>query len=177
MNKINKLLEKIIVNINGKVVCIGNLDEFLLKKLGQNTNITYCDLLNCNTNSSGKGKSKQKSLTMKDFKKFYKKKRINYLICDINEIKKHLPMFLQSSIYINKDKIYIYGSKNDYDVQKLQKKYKRYNVQINLTEKNDDFVLEVNTNNAKNKFFKDKIYFIIDNLEIFIDKIGDIIIS
>jgi len=177
MTSLNKLLEKIIVNINGKIICIGNFDNFLLKKLNQNNNITYCDLLNCDFSSSGNGKSKQKRISMKDFKKHYKKKKINYMICDIKEIKKHLPRFIQTSIYINNDKLYIYGSKNDFDFNKLQKKYQRYNVQVNLTEKNENYVLEIDTKNAKNKFFNDKLYFIVDNIELVIDKISDMIIS
>ena len=39
------------------------------------------------------------------------------------------------------------------------------------------FFIKVDVGNTRNSFFKDKIYFIIDNLEVFADKIGDILVG
>lgn len=177
MIKLNKLLDKVINSINGRIICIGNLDINLIEKLKKNANILYCDLLNCNMTARGISNTKQKKLSMKDFRKHYKKKKIDYIICDIKDIKMHLPRFVQDSIYIGKHKLYIYGSKDECDILKLQKKYNRYNVKTNLIEEKSFFLLEIDITKTKNKWLKDKLYFVQDSLEIIFDKISDMIVS
>lgn len=179
MKKILKNLERIITNIEGKLICIGLNDDYLINKISNNTKILYCDLLNSNsTSKSGKGKKKKtKNLSIDDFKKYYKKKNINYSICNINDIKKHLPKFIPNSIYINNTCIYIYGNKDSYDFKKLVKKYKRYNVEIDLKEEGDYCLLSINVKNSKNHFILDKIYFLLDSSEKLIEMISDLIVS
>lgn len=179
MKKIIKSLEKLINDIEGKLVCIGLNDEYLIDKIQKNLKISYCDLLNSNTFSIKKveKKKKQKNLSIKDFRKYFKKKKVNYIICNIKDMEKYLPRFIPDSIYISNTSIYMYGDKDIYDLETLQKRYKRYNVQIEVIESEKEYLLKINTKEAKNKIFKDKLYFIIDNIQIFIDKIGDLIVS
>ena len=177
MKKIIDNLKNIIGNINGKLVYIGSLKEEVLNKIKDNKNIIYCDILG-STESNGYGKRKKgKSLNMTDFRKFYKKKNIDYMICDINDIKKHLPRFVSTSIYICNGYIYIYGSKDIYELERLCKKYNRYSKDIKVTEFLNDYIVEINVSHSKNKFFMDKIYYVIDILGMLADKISDLIIG
>lgn len=180
MKNVIKELEKTIDKINGSLLCIGLNNEYLIKKIKDNTNIIYCDLLNANVESGlklGKKRKKhEKSISIKDFRKHYKKKKINYVISNISDINPYLPRFIPDSIYITNSVIYIYGNIN-FDYEKVIKKYRRYTNKIETIVANDMFFIKVDVGNARNSFFKDKIYFIIDNLEVFADKIGDILVG
>lgn len=180
MQKIVKQLEKVIGSINGRLICIGLNNEYLLKKIKDNTNILYCDFLNANISSGlkiGKKRNKkEKIISIKDFKKHYKKKRVNYIISNISDIDSYLPRFIPDSIYITNGIIYIYGDIY-FDYEKIVKKYKRYTKQIEVIKTTNSFLVIVNVNNTKRKVIKDKAYFIIDNLEICADKIGDILVG
>lgn len=180
MKKIVKELEKTIDKISGRLLCIGINNEYLLNKIKNNVNILYCDFLNADVGSrmkiGKKRKKHEKNISIKDFKKYFKKRRIDYTISNINDIEKYLPRFIPDSIYITKNFIYIYGDIN-YDYEKIVKKYKRYTDKIDVIKTSDSFLLKIDVTNTKSKYFKDKLYYIIDNLEIFADKIGDILVG
>lgn len=177
MKKVIENLKNIVSSISGKLVYIGNMENDILKRLENNLNITYCDILG-STEGTGIGKKKKgKSINMKDFRKFYKKKNVDNMICDIKDIKKHLPRFISTSIYICSGKVYIYGNKDIYVLEPLVKKYKRYSKDIKVTEYINDYVIEVDLRNSKNKFIMDKLYYIIDILGLLADKISDLIIG
>lgn len=178
MKKIVKTFEKIIDNIHGKLVWIGLNEEYLIKKIESNQNIVYCDLLDSINISNGKNnkKSKKYNLSIKDFRKYFKKKNIDYLISDIKDINKLLPRFIPDSIYICFKEICIYGD-TSYDYERIQKRYKRYTKDIKVEIYNNQFLIKINVGKTKNKFFKDKFYFIIDNIINFIDLISDLIVS
>ena len=179
MKKIVKELESIISKLDGKLVCIGLNESFLINKIKENQNIIYCDLLNSNILSKEKNNKKRKSknLSIKDFRKYFKNKNINHIICNLKEIEKLLPKFIPDSIYINKDYIYLYGNKSEYDFDKIIKKYKRYNVEIEMLDLGDNSLLKINVKNSKNKYLKDKFYYIYDKAEKLVDNISDLIVS
>lgn len=180
MKKIVKELEKTIDKISGRLLCIGINNEYLLNKIRNNENILYCNFLNADVSSGTKigkkRKKREKNISIKEFKKYFKKKRIDYTISNISDIEKYLPRFIPDSIYITRKIIYFYGDIN-YDYEKIIKKYKRYTDKIEVIKTSDSFLLKIDVNNTKNKFFKDKLYYIVDNLEIFADKIGDILVG
>lgn len=176
MKKIVKNFEKIINNINGKLVWIGLQDEYLMKKITNNSNIVYCDILN-GIGAKGKGKgSKGKEISIKEFRKYFKKKNIDCVISNAKDIDRLLPRFIPDSIYITSKTIYIYGSTN-YDYEKIIKRYKRYSKNIELEVLDDNFIIKIEVSKSKNHFFKDKLYFIIDNIFNLIDMISDLIVS
>ena len=177
LKKVIEDLKNVINNLSGKLIYIGNVKEELAIDIEKNKNIIYCDILG-SAEGKGFGKNKKgKSLNMKDFRKYYKKNNINYIICDISDIKKHLPRFISTSIYICQNHIYIYGKKDIYDLDNLKKKYRRYNVNIMITEYSNDYILDIDVGNAKNNFFKDKMYYVIDIFGMLADKISDLIIN
>ena len=83
---------------------------------------------------------------------------------------------LEKTDLVKDSVIYIDGD-DSFDYEKLSKKYKRYTYKIEVKIMEHHFLIKIDVIDTKNKFFKDKIYFIIDNLEILTDKIGDILVG
>ena len=65
----------------------------------------------------------------------------------------------------------------NYDIENITKRYKRYNTEIEVIKCDDGNIIRINTSKARNKFFKDKFYFIVDTLSNIADIIGDILVS
>ena len=165
-----KELLKIIKNLDGKVLGIG-LNEELVKQIENNEKIVECDLLN----SYSKGKSKfslfNKTIRIKKIRKVFKKKKIDYVICNYDEINKYFNTFIKDSIYISKTKIYYFGNN---DIELLKNKYGRYDTNIIIKNKN---LIEIDCSKAKNNFFKDNYYRLNDFKSKLIEVIGDILMN
>mgnify|MGYP006070215295 CR=1 FL=1 len=166
MNK----LKKIIKNLEGNVLGIG-LNENLISAIEKNNRIIECNLLN----SCAKGKFKKsffnKTIKIKKIRKIFKKKKVDYIICNYDEINNYFNTFIKDSIYINKNKLYFYGN---IDVNLLKLKYGRYNTKINLIDKN---IIEIDNSLAKNNFLKDNYYRFIDFKNHLVEIIGDILMN
>ncbi len=165
-----KELIKIIRNLDGRVLGIG-LDENLIKEIEINDKITECDLLN----SHSKGKSKfslfNKTIRIKKIRKIFKKKKIDYIICNYDDINKYFNTFIKDSIYINKRKIFYFGN---IDIELLKTRYGRYDTNIVIKSKN---LIEIDCSKAKNNFFKDNYYRLKDFKSKLIEVIGDILMN
>lgn len=165
-----KELKKIIKGLSGTILGIG-LNEELVKEIENNDNILECNLLN----SYIKGKKKfslfNKTIKIKKIRKIFKKKKIDYIICNYEEINKYFNTFIKDSIYINNKKIYYFGN---IDIELLKSKYSRYDTNILVTNKN---LIEINCSNAKNNFFKDLYYRLKDFKDNIIEIIGDILMN
>lgn len=170
----NELINKIKL-MQGNVICFGIEDEKIINALNKNTSILNCDLLNSKNFSKEKSKSKKKTLPLKKIRKKYKKKKNNFIVANINEIYKYKKNFVKDSIYINKDKIYLYTNKNNYE--DLINMYKRYNTKIDIIKCIEGYIITIDTSKAKTNKLKDLIYIIIDTLIDFYNLIGDILIS
>ena len=112
-----------------------------------------------------------KTIKIKKIRKVFKKKKIDYIICNYDEISNYLNTFVKDSIYINKGKLYFYGN---IDVDLLKLKYGRYNVEINLIDKK---IIEIDTSSAKNNFFKDNYYRLVDFKDRLVEIIGDVLMN
>lgn len=166
MNKLKTVIKK----LNGNVLGIG-LSEDLTALIEKNSNITECNLLNSYTKGKFKKSLFNKTIKIKKIRKVFKKKKIDYIICNYDEISNYLNTFVKDSIYINKGKLYFYGN---IDVDLLKLKYGRYNVEINLIDKK---IIEIDTSSAKNNFFKDNYYRFIDFKNRLVEIIGDILMN
>ncbi len=166
MNKLKDIIKK----MEGNVLGIG-LDETLTYLIEKNEKIVECNLLN----SCVKGKFKKslfkKTIKIKKIRKIFKKKKVNYIICNYDEIKPYLNTFVKDSVYINKNKLYFYG---DIDVELLKTRYNRYNTKINIL--NND-IIEIDNTLAKNNFFKDNYYRFVDFKNYLVELIGDILMN
>lgn len=162
--------------VSGNVLGIG-VDEKISEILEQNDRVLNCNLLNSfsNTNNTKDGKKeKLKKIRIKKLRKVFKKKKVDYIICNINEIKKYMKTFVKDSIYINKEILYIYNLKDEEYKKELIKKYKRYNTKI---EELDDETLKIDNSNAKTNIIKDSFYLIVDTLTSLFNIISDLLLN
>ncbi len=173
-------LKKICKEVKGNVITIGLENKTVVSELDKNDKI--CNLYSMQFN--GKKRSKKtgrgstgKTISIKKIRRVFKKKNIDYIICNIGDIEYFLRTFIRDSIYINKIKIYIYGTTDNVDIELLEKRYKRYKVEINILEYTHDFLMEIDTTNAYNHFFKDFFYNIVDIIVLIYNTIGDLLIS
>ncbi|MCM1370530.1 MAG: hypothetical protein NC181_01370 [Clostridium sp.] len=177
-------LIKITKCLSGNVLLIGVNEPIIYDLVNDNEKILICNSL---TNyKSGKSKkmyhdstetTKSKLIKIKSLKKFFKKKRVDFIICNIFEIKKFFKSFLSSSIYINKDMIYLYGNTNNIDLEDLIKKYKRYTNDIRVEKFGNDFILYIDNKNSKTNVIKDFFYYIFDTFSNVRNAIADIMIG
>lgn len=164
---------------SGNVLGIG-VDEIITEILDQNDRVLNCNLLNAQTSettSDKKSKKRLKRIKVKKIRKIFKHKKVDFIICNIEEIKKYLRTFIKDSIYINKDMLYIYNITDDDLKEELIKKYKRYNVKIEEIKDDNATLLKIDNKESKNNIVKDSIYLIIDSLTAFINIISDLLLN
>ena len=162
-------MHEVIKKLSGNVVGFG-LDKTLSDKIEKNSKITECTLLDSYTKKTLGKWFRKKTLHIKKIRKHFKKKKVDYIICNYEVIYKFLNTFVMDSIYINKNKIYFY---NVDDYETLEKRYKRYNTVI--TRKKD--YLEIDNSKAKTKPFKDIYYRLYDTINKCIEVIGDVLMN
>jgi hypothetical protein len=170
--KKNKLLESNIKKMQGNVLAIGINDDNLLKAINKNNKILECNILSNNLNSNKKGK-KNKKFYLSKLRKKFKKKKIDYLICDYKTLEDFLKTFIKDSIYITKG--YIYFCTNNPEL--IKKKYLRYNIKLEEIKCSDNTVLIIDVSKAKNNKIKELYYQIIDGITYLIDIITELLLS
>ena len=165
--------------VSGNVLGIG-VDETISGILEQNDRVLNCNLLNSFSNTKNikqEKKQKLKKIRIKKLRKVFKKKKIDFIICNINEIKKYLKTFIKDSVYINKDILYIYNIEDEELKQELIKKYKRYNVIVEEIKDKKTTILKIDNKNSKTNIFKDTFYLIVDTLAQLLSMISDILLN
>ena len=165
--------------VSGNVLGIG-VDGEISEILDKNERVTECNLLNSysyRTKEEIKEKKKLKKIRVKKIRKVFKKKKVNFIICNITEIKKYLKTFVKDSIYINKEILYIYNVEDEELKKELIKKYKRYNVKIEELKDNKKTILKIDNKLSKTNIFKDTFYLIIDTLIQLLNIISDILLN
>ena len=173
-------LKNISKNISGKVLVIGLENKTVEQVLDKNENITELYTMKFNGKKKTKDKTRGrrgKTISIKKIRKIFKKKRIDYIICNMEDINKFLRTFIRDSVYINKTKLYIYGDKNNLDSELIEKRYKRYNTNIIITEYNKELLIEIDNTNAYNNKIKDMFYNICDIGYNIVNAIGDLLIN
>lgn len=176
MLMIGKELLNKVRTIKGNLLVIGLDDEHVIKAIEKNGAITICNSLESKTGSNSKSTNRERIVSIKKIRRVFKRKRIDYVMCNARDIKRHMRYFIKDSIYICKKEVILYGSNKDYDVDVLIKRYKRYKVTIDLKNDAEQFLLTINTEKAKNKRIKEKIYFIHDTFSEISDFITDVLV-
>ncbi len=156
---IEKKLEKIVKTVDGNILCIGIKYNQIMKLLLKNRKIISCKLIETNIDSISNNKSKDKVISLKDIKKIFGKKKIDYIICDFKEVKKELKHYIKNNIYINKTKTYIYGNIHDINLNELKYRYERYGSKVNEELDNSEFLLEIDNNNVKIDRLKSTVFY------------------
>ena len=165
-----KELKKIIKNLGGNVLGIG-LSEDLIKEIENNDKIINCNLLNPYIKRKKKFSLFNKTIKIKKIRKIFKKKKIDYIICNYDEINNYFNTFVKDSVYIKKKKIYYFGN---VDIDLVKYKYGRYDTNIIIKNKN---LVEIDNSKAKNNFLKDNYYRLKDFKDRLIELIGDILMN
>lgn len=168
--------KNIINKLYGNIIIIGKFNDDLENLIDENKKIISCEHLT-NETKNGKGKSKKrinKSINIKKIKKRYKKKKHDFILCNIEDIFKYKKTFIKDSIYITKEEIYLFGKKDE--IEDIQEKYKRYTNQIEKERLKEGIVLKIKTNFMPAKL-KNIYYYVYDTIMYIIDLISDILIS
>lgn len=164
---------------SGNVLGIG-VDEKISEILEQNDLVTNCNLLNSYSKETNKKQTKKKRLKkirIKKLRKVFKHKKVDFIICNTEEIKKYLKTFIKDSVYINKDMLYLYNIKDEELKQELIKKYRRYNTIVEEIKDENTTILKIDNKNSKTNIFKDTLYLIIDTLTQLLNIISDLLLN
>ena len=177
MNSVEQTIKQMIQKGKGNILAIGTSNSMNLL-LEKNKEITTCDVLSKITFKNGKRRlfHKPKSFHLKKMRKTFHKKQKDMLIGDIQEFQHYYKRFIPDSVYITKGIICLYTTSNS-DLDLFARRYYRYIHSIQTKICKDGKVIIIEIGDAKNHFWKDKIYYIIDVIIEFIDIIGDVLIN
>jgi len=172
-------LEKELINTSktfkGHVIGVG-INDKISDALFDNKKIVSIDILSALNDKNlvfEKGESTS-YLPIKDLRKHFGKKKIDYIICDFDHIKKYAKYFIKDSIYMAKNTIYMYASDID-DYLLIEKRYGRYNINITGSQFGKQYLIKIVVGKTKNNLLKDAGYYILDNISNLGEYIGDII--
>lgn len=174
-------LIKITKCFSGNVLLIGVEDPIIYDLVNDNDSIIVCNSLSkaktnkmyCDSTST----SKSKLINANKLKKVFKKKKIDFILCNYTEVQKHIKTFLSNSVFINKNMLYIYGNKASVDCEDLIKKYKRYSKDVKIEEKDNDFIIYIDNKHSKTNKIKDIFYYILDTFSDLRNAIADIMMG
>ena len=174
-------LLKIIKDIRGNVFTLGIVDNDLIKAIQNNSQIEHYLMLNINQvieYEKSDNYKPTKKIKIKKIKKKNKKKKIDYTICEISDCKEHFRTFINDTIYFTKKKIFYYGNINEFDLDVLIKKYRRYNVTISILKyPNAEFILEIDAAKSKTNKIKGLFYRFVDFFIMLFDFLTDFLLS
>lgn len=177
---LKEYLKKLINNFTGNIIVIGIRDKDITDQIVKSKKINQCYFLNSETNEEVKKKKWQlghdESISIKKFRRKFKKKKTSYIICNIKDIKSYLKYFIKDSVYICNDKIYYYGLKKDFDLTDMEKKYARYGATISTEKLKDYYIVIVDVKDAKYSRVKAFIYIIKDGFSRGCDILGDFLV-
>lgn len=168
----NELISEI-KKLQGFVLGIG-LDDTLQDAIYENENIHKCDLMeNMQRGKGSSAKGFTKSISIYQLKKKYKKNKIDFIICNLEDIDIYMKYFLRDGTYIVKQKIYLYGPLSDTEKEALQERLQRYDFCITYKQKKNQslFILE----KKECHYLKNYLYFVQDSISSYLDKISSIL--
>lgn len=164
-------LTEYIKNMEGNLLGIGIDSEKLKTAITKNDKIVNCSLLEDNSKKPNQKKlvfrQRMRKVNIKKMKKVFKKKRMDNVVANYKITSPFMKTFIRDSIYLSKGIVYIYGEKTD--LETVMKRYQRYTKDIKLEEKDDKFILIIDTSNAKNNKIKDIGYWWADTFTSFVD--------
>ncbi len=176
-----KYLLDIIKKIEGNVITVG-IDYKLLDGFDRNDKVNVYTIDQAKSNCGFGKKKKRKTssgrtINIKKLYKYFKKSSIDYFIVDSDEIKDYLKYFIRDSIFLNKKKIYLYGNKDSIDIELFEKRYKRYQSNIEIKEFKENVLLIIDNSKSKSNWLKNKIYYLSDTVYNIVDFISNILTS
>lgn len=176
MKKITNELKKIIKEIEGKVLLIGDYSTDINQIISDNKNVIFCEQLTRLNNKivSNQKSGKTKKINIKKIKKKYKKNGINYLFIEEEQIIDFKNTFIRDSVYVAKNKIYFIKSKESEQIVKM---YSRHSKKIDIIPCLDGKIICIDVTGCKNNKLKDIWFYMIDCFTDVINIISDILIN
>jgi hypothetical protein len=164
-----------IKDFSGNVLCVGVLDDNILMALKKikDANVFTVDRVHSRSFfRKKKAKTKDgKKVNIKKLRKTFKKKSIDHLICDFNEISEFFKYFIGDSVIISRGIVYIYGVPANKDYEELASRFKRYGATVKIEKEEDKILIVVDNKKSKTNWFKNKFYIVVDTFH----NIGDLI--
>ena len=174
-----KFLSKEIKNMEGTLLGIGITSNKIKEEITKNDNIKNCYLLEETPSKINRKNlqlfNRKKKINIKKIKKVFKKKRIDNIICNLKTVNPFLKTFVRDSVYINKNKLYLYGTKEDYE--DITNRYQRYTKNIKIKRFKENFIIIVDNTDTKNNKIKDIIYWWKDSMNNLIDFITTLLVN
>lgn len=169
-NKLQKELYSLIKKLDGTLLAVAIEDSNIIEEILKNKKI------NQSYNLKNRKKLRQEfgseDITLNKLGKKIKIK-VNYLLCDINGINMYLWKIVKQSYKLVNNKVIFYGISDDYDINKLVNKYKRYNGIEEIKKFDDNYLVIIDVSNIKIKFISKILYNIKDFFSDIIDAIGN----
>lgn len=160
--KLKAYFKEMFETLGGNVILIGIKDKQLLKIFQESDTIQQCYFLNSESSfeqKKSKWSLRGNNISIDKFRKKFKKKRIDTIVCNITEMKHLLKTFANDSVYICKGKIYYYGSsKKQLDIPLLKEKYGHYKVTYEEVKLDNAYILIIDVSAAKTNRFKQVWY-------------------
>ncbi len=148
-------LKKITKKLTGNLLIIGSIDNSVINLILNNLKIIESDWLVNNKTEGSKGESKL--IYLKNMQKTFKKKNIDIIIVNYNDVKKSLKDFIINSKEIANKKIYLFSDKIDSEF--IIKSYSYFNCFVKVLNKKNGILLEINCLNKKKYSLKFHIYY------------------
>lgn len=154
-------------NFEGNTLCIGVTDKKIISVLKSNKKVGLYELSRP-VKRKFFSKSKRiktdngKSVKIKKFRSLFKKKSIEYIIIDLNNLYDYYKYLAANSIYVCNTKVYIYGHSDYLTGKDVAAKFKRYKTEIECIQVDDNYLVIVDVSQAKYRWLKNKYYLIID---------------
>ncbi len=180
MKKEEKKLYNIIKKLRGNVLIIGVENEQLLDAISKNSNILKCSMLNAIVNNSKKEqkeKGRKKNFQIKKLRKKFHKKKVDNIFCNIKDVYPYLKTFVKDSVYINRGKLYFYGEKGKYDLEKMIVKYKKYHAKVEQDFEGNYIFVTISNEHSKTNKLKDAWFSISEFMVWLYEVVGDMLIN
>lgn len=168
-----KELQKIINSLEGNILGINIKEEKIKEALYHNQKIYKCDLLENRENQSGKRSAKENHpvVQIKNLKKAYRKQKIDYLLCNIQNLEKYMPYIWKDAFIISKKGMILYGILDEEASKELYKKCTKY--QTNIEKRKAKPYTIFSMASKKVPLYKNYIYFFCDKAYLFFNQITD----
>ena len=173
INDVKKLLK----GLKGTLLMVSVNNEYLLDIANKNKDLLEVYFLDRAKIFNGFGKTKKEktnNVKLRKLKRKFKNK-LDYMLCDVNGINIDLNRVIYNTYNIIGKKIIFYGIYDEYDVDIIASKYKRFGCTTKKEIYKDGFILEVSTSKINvSKLFLHKVG---DLFKDIIEGIGNLLVS
>lgn len=182
--KLKEYLKKLIPTLHGNLIVIGLEDSEINDMILHSATLNQCYFLDSNIKEKKEKKEKKtyqlgknKNIPLKKFRKTFKKKKTDAIICNLKNMEQYLNHFIKDSVYICKGKLYYYGSKRRIENSNLKERYQRYQVSFEEVELENSYVFIIDLSKAKTRWYKEWYYAVHDAIGRATDLIGDFLVN